>query len=147
MDIKDTRKQGGQSMKRERWYVGLVAATVLLVILACSFSASTANIEDAYMARDYDGEEPTTTFAQEEVFYCIVELGNAPDDTMVKASWTAVNVEGAEPDTFIDETELTTGSGSLRFELSNDNLWPRGQYKVDLYLNGELDRTLEFEVQ
>ena len=137
-------------MNRPRHLPGIFAtATILtlmlLAIMACSFS--TANIKEAIMARDYDGTDATTTFAQDEVFYCVVILANAPDDTTVKASWTAIQAEGADPNTFIDETELTTGSNSLHFDLSNTNLWPVGTYKVDLYLNGELDRTLEFEVK
>ena len=122
-------------------------ALIVLITLACGFSASTANIADAKTARDNDGNDPTTVFAQDETFYCTVELANAPDDTTVKASWTAVEVDGEQPNTFIDEAELTTGSGILHFELNNDGLWPVGKYKVDLFLNGELKRTLEFEVQ
>lgn len=120
---------------------------IIIMTLACGFSTSTANIADAKTARDYDGNDPTTVFLQDETFYCTVELANAPDDTTVKASWTAVEVQGEQPNTFIDEAELTTGSGTLHFELSNDGLWPVGKYKVDLFINGELDRTLEFEVQ
>jgi hypothetical protein len=120
---------------------------IIIMTLACGFSTSTANIADAKTARDNDGNDPTTVFSQDETFYCTVELANAPDDTTVKASWTAVEVQGEQPNTFIDEAELTTGSGTLHFELSNDGLWPVGKYKVELFLNGELDRTLEFEVQ
>jgi hypothetical protein len=127
--------------------IGLAISTLLLALLACSFSASTAKISDAKMARDYDGSDPTTVFAQDETFYCVVELTNAPDDTPVKASWVAVEVEGVEANTFIDEAELTTGSETLHFELSNNGLWPLGKYKVEIYLNDKLDRTLEFIVQ
>lgn len=134
-------------MQRHRLRVGFAVVIGLAAILACGFSVSTANIKDAWMARDQQGEGRTTVFGPDEVFYCIVDLANAPDDTTVKASWTAVAVEGAEPNTFIDETELTTGAGNMHFELSNSSLWPVGKYKVDLYLNGELDRTLEFDVQ
>jgi hypothetical protein len=135
-------------MKRHnRWYMAAVVLVVFAATIACSFSASTANIKEAWMARDYEGDQPTTVFAPDEVFYCVVDLANAPDDTTVKASWTAVQAEGVTPDTFIDETELTSGSADLHFQLSNNNLWPAGTYKVDLYLNGELDRTLTFEVQ
>jgi hypothetical protein len=74
-------------------------------------------------------------------------LPNAPDDTKVKAVWTAVSVEGADPNTLIDQTELTSGGGALTFNLSNAGPWPTGQYKVELYLNDKLDRTLEFQVQ
>jgi hypothetical protein len=127
--------------------IGLAISTLLLALLACSYSASTAKISDAEMARDYDGSDPTTVFAQDETFYCVVELTNAPDDTPVKASWVAVEVEGVEANTFIDEAELTTGSETLHFELSNNGLWPLGKYKVEIYLNDKLDRTLEFIVQ
>src|SRR4051812_8733660 len=50
-----------------------------LVLSACSFSASSANISSAKMARDKDGKQPTNTFSPDEPFYCIVELSNAPD--------------------------------------------------------------------
>lgn len=133
----------------EKNHVLILIAVVVLVsaALACSFSASTANIQDAWMSSDEAGEQRTEVFSQDEVFYCKVQLANAPDDTTVKASWTALDVEDTEPDQFLDETELTTGDGLLTFQLSNNMLWPIGIYKVDLYLNGELDRTLEFNVQ
>jgi hypothetical protein len=128
--------------------ITLVSAllAVLLVTLACSFSATTANIKDAYTARN-DGAEKTTTFAQNEVFYCIVDLANAPDDTVVKATWYAVEAEGVEPNLLIDEAELTSGDATLTFDLTNNQLWPVGKYKVELYLNDELQQTLEFEVR
>ena len=33
------------------------------------------------------------------------------------------------------------------FTLSNNQEWPKGKYKVDLYLNGKIDRTVEFQVE
>ncbi len=125
----------------------LVAGLLVAVSLACGFSASTANISEAKMAKDAEGNEPTTVFGQEDAFYVVVELLNAPDDTTVKAQWVAVDAEGIEAGLQIDEAELTSGSETLQFDLTNDKLWPSGKYKVDLYLNDELDRTLEFEVE
>ena len=134
-------------MNKKLTLIVLAVAVLLAASLACEFSASTANIKEAWMARDEAGEQKTDVFAQGEVFYCIVELANALDQTSVKAAWTAVNVEGEEPNLLLDETELTGGSNRLTFELSNNMLWPLGRYKVDLYLNDELDQTLEFEVK
>jgi hypothetical protein len=134
-------------MRKHALHIAFALSITVLTVLACGFSVSTANIKDATMAHDYDGNEPTTVYDGRATFYCIAELANAPDDTTVKAVWTAVQVDGVAPDTFIDEYELTTGSGTVHFELSNNQLWPRGKYKVDLYLNDELDQTLEFEVQ
>jgi len=56
-------------------------------------------------------------------------------------------VEDTEPNLTINETEINTGSGLVHFQLSNDNLWPLGKYKVEIYLNGKLAKTLEFEVR
>jgi hypothetical protein len=101
------------------------------------------------MATDKDGKNPTKTFSPDQPFYCIVELSNAPDDTKVRAVWTAVKAEGADANTKIDEAKATSGSGQLQFNLSNQSSWPTGDYKVDLYLNDakEPTKTLEFQVQ
>ena len=127
--------------------IALVLIVLALVSLACEFSASTARIAGVQMARDAEGTQPTTDFTPEDTFFALVELENAPDETTVRAVWTAVAVEGTEPDTQIEETELETGSGTVQFELSNTNLWPAGDYKVDIYLNGELAETAEFRVK
>ena len=126
----------------------LLALMVLaLSALACEFSASTANISDAWMSTDEDGAERVTAFAQNAVFYAQVDLQNAPDDTALKAVWMAVEAQDTEPNFVINETEFITGSGLVHFTLSNDNLWPIGKYKVDIYMNEELVQTLEFEVR
>jgi len=126
----------------------LLALTVLfLSALACEFNASTANISDAWMSTDEDGTERVTAFAQDATFYAQVDLQNAPDDTALKAVWTAVEVQDTEPNFVINETEFTTGSGQVHFTLSNDNLWPTGKYKVDIYMDGQLAKTLEYEVR
>jgi hypothetical protein len=130
-------------------FLPLCAAFLILALSACSFSASSANISSAKMATDKDGKHPTKTFSPDQPFYCIAELSNAPNDTKVRAVWTAVKAEGADANTKIDEASATSGSGQLQFTLSNQGSWPTGDYKVDLYLNNakEPTKTLEFRVQ
>ncbi len=125
--------------------VGLLA--IVLSILACGGSVSTANIADAWMSTDEEGKSRTTVFAQDAVFYAQVDLRNAPDDTKLKAVWIAVDVEDTEPNLIINETEFVYGSGVVYFQLSNTDLWPLGKYKVDIYLNDKLARTVAFEVR
>lgn len=127
--------------------ITLVLFVLALTSLACEFSTSTAKIAGVQMARDAEGTQPTNEFAAEDTFYALVDLQNAPDGTTVRAVWTAVAVEGIEPNLKIDEVELETGSGTVQFELSNNNLWPAGTYKVEMYLNGELAQTVEFSVR
>ncbi|MFO7537940.1 MAG: trypsin-like peptidase domain-containing protein [Chloroflexota bacterium] len=131
-------------------YYGLLFFMPLLWLTACGnreISFSTANIADARLTKDEAGTQATTTFNPEDPFYLIVNLANAPDSTTVKAEWTAVSVAGADPNTLLDDVTLTSGDGTLTFDLSSTAAWPVGEYKVDLYLNDELDRTLDFRVR
>ncbi len=134
-------------MKVGRMLVLAVVLVAALVLAGCEVSVSTANIGDAWMSSDEAGKERTTVFAQDAVFYAQVQLRNAPDDTKLKASWVAVEAEDVEPNYVIYETEFVSGSGQVIFDLSNNNLWPKGKYKADIYLNDKLAKTLEFEVR
>jgi hypothetical protein len=124
-----------------------VLAGVMILVAACGFSFTTANFASAELAKDPEGSQPTTTFAPDDTFYAVIELDNAPEDTQVRAEWTAVDVAGEEPNTPIDSAQLSTGSGQLHFSLENNTPWPEGEYKVDLFIEDELERTLEFEVK
>ena len=99
------------------------------------------------MARDEAGNDRTELFAPEDVFYAFIELVNAPPETSTKAVWVAVETPLYEPDSVIDEVELVEGSGNHSFYLTGEQLWPPGKYRVDFYINGNLDRTLGFFVQ
>lgn len=133
-------------MKRRALSILLAVFVLALASLACEASFSTAKISDAFMTNDENAAAKTSLFAQDDVFYCVVQLSGAPDDTKLKAVWTAVEVEGEAPNTFLYEKEYVGGASSVTFDLSNSQLWPPGKYKVDLYLNDQLDRTLEFAV-
>lgn len=132
-------------MKQNNLRVVFAVLAVFMAVIACS--ASTANISDAYMANDNQGTNKTTVFAQDQVFYCIVQLANAPDDTTIKVVWYAVDAQDTEPNMLIDQTETTSGDAVIPFNLTNNGIWPLGTYKAEIYLNGTLDRTLDFEVQ
>lgn len=127
--------------------IPLILILLAALALACSFNFSSANINEAYLASDSEGQQRTTTFDQADTFYAIVDLANAPDDTVVLARWFAVNADGVEPEFLIDEVSYTSPDAIITFHLTNDQFWPTGQYRVDLYLNSELDRSLEFEVR
>jgi hypothetical protein len=136
-------------VKRTYFKLGLVVGVLALLAMACGFNVSTANFANAFMSADSDGNQPTTVYGQEDVFYAIVDLANAPDDTVVRAVWFAVDAEGEEPNTQIDDVSVTSGDARLTFDLTNATgmIWPTGTYRVDLYLNDELKTTLNFSVQ
>ena len=133
-------------------FVLLLAVLALVVSsLACAFGNTELGLTNLRMAFDEDGNNPTTTFSTTDVFYAVADLANAPQGTQVEARWTAVNAADTEPNLefqtqTLDITEESF-SGTIYFQLSNDDGWPTGQYKVDLYLNGTLAQTAEFNVQ
>ena len=134
-------------MKANKLPILLAVIAMTISILACGGSISTANIGDAWLSNDAEGNNRTTTFSQSDVMNLFVDLKNAPDDTELKVTWIAVNADGVDPNFTINESSYVSGDDIIHFDLSNDNLWPVGSYKADIYLNGELDRTLTFEVQ
>ncbi len=127
--------------------VSALAILVLFLIAgACNFNFSTAHITDAKMSKTVnDNKEavnPTTTFeSTDPVIHAVIEIGNAPDDTRVKAKWTAVKVQGFEPNHHIDETEIKTqGKNIVDFTLTPTGGLPPGDYKVDIFLNPTADK-------
>ena len=135
-------------MTKNKLFILAAIAMLVSAVLACSGSVSTAKISSAKMSADSEGTQETTVYSQDQTFYCIVELANAPEDTKLKAVWTAAEVDGEQPNLLIDQAEVTAGDQNVvTFDLTNSGLWPVGKYKVDLYLNDKLDQTLEFEVQ
>lgn len=132
-----------------RWLSGfmIVLMAAGLMLAACGGEASTANIKSATLAKDEAGTQPTTTFESDETFYLVVDLANAPDDTTVKTVWYTGDVGSvAAPNTLIDEASVTAGSGQLFFNLAPSGLWAPGTYKAEIYLNDELNRTLDIRV-
>jgi hypothetical protein len=140
--------QGEEIMKQKNRSKILYAFIILtLITMACEFSFSSAKISDVIMSKDENGTSPTTVFGSSDVFYCIVETSNAPSSTMVKVEWYAddVDYEDIAPNTLLEAYELE-GSDVFTFSLSNDYLWPTGLYRVDVYLNGEYQSSLNFSV-
>ena len=111
-------------------------------------------IDDVTMAQDTYGPQkkpanPTTTFQADSVFHAVVTAVNAPPKTQFSATWYAVNVgNAAPPNSRIDSDELVAeGSRNLDFALKPKRQWPTGTYRVDIAVNGSVERSTTFGVQ
>jgi hypothetical protein len=113
------------------------------------FSFSTANITNAHLALDEKDTQKTTSYTPDvQTFYCYFDLNNAPDDTVVKGTWTLVSADGYDSNSEIDSADITGSDNTYYFQLSRStDAWPVGKYKIDLYLNGDLAQTIEFDVK
>lgn len=128
-----------------------VAALLAVFTVGCSFSVSTAKIEDAIMTNTVDadgkpGEEVVSFPADAAVLYTSAKLMNAPDNTKIRIEWTYVT--GNQP---IDSIELDSGDISSRYIYSNlepTQLLPEGDYQVQYFVDDrkEPDATVKFVV-
>jgi hypothetical protein len=136
---------------KNKYMVLLAVLALVISSLACEALSTELSLTNLRMALDQDGKNVTTTFSPTDVFYAVADLKNAPQGTKVEAKWTAVNATDTEPNLEFQTQNLDiteeSFSGTIYFQLSNDEGWPTGQYKVDLYLDGTLAQTAEFNVQ
>lgn len=157
-------------MKKNKIVVMLAVVALLLASLACNavsggdntgdnptttendnsgFSVTTANITNAHLASDESDTQQVNGYSPTDLgFYCYFDLNNAPDSTVVKGVWTLVSAEGYESNSEIDSAEITGGDDTYYFSLGGStDPWPVGTYRIDLYVDGNLVETIEFEVQ
>ena len=132
-------------MNKRTLVIGMALATLVFASLACETSVSTAAISSAKLTSDSAGTAETTTYTPDQTFYLAADLANAPSDTKVKAVWYAVDDAGTA--TKLAEKEIVGSGTPLIFNASNSNAWPTGNYRVELYLNDKLDKTLDFSVE
>jgi DnaJ domain len=132
----------------------LSASTQPVETAAPNSGGSGDYITDVVMATSTSGSnfDPigvTDTFTPSATFHAVVTIAEAPANTNVKAVWYAADVGSAAPaNTKIDEYTLTTeGSRNLDYTLKPTTTWPVGTYKVEIYENGTLARTVSFTVQ
>ncbi len=106
------------------------------------------------MAEDAKGAElepvnATRFFKTSSTFHAIVTLANAPANTKVKAVWFAQDTGNAEPcNARLTEYELTaSGSRNVDFTYRPPSKWPLGIYRVEIYVNDNLNIDVDFRVQ
>jgi hypothetical protein len=119
-------------------------------------SEGEVSVERMILVRDTGIDfEPVKKFKPSDTFGVLVELSEAKLGTKVKGVWTAVDAGGMlEKKIFEKTVELTEEAiktvknpKRIDFTLSHDNPYPTGNYKFEVYLNGEVADTLEFEIE
>jgi len=155
-------------MKGKRFVIRVItscALTAMLVIplAACQgdgigfpTSTSKASLSNATMCKSVDLEtgepiDPSDTFTPAtQWIFCSIKISNAPADTEVSAEWLYLQ-QGAGGETGLLVADWnTTTEGTYYIPLSiarPENGWPKGDYKVVLYLNEKEALNVSFKVQ
>jgi hypothetical protein len=130
------------------------AATPRPASTSAETSPDTSGIQvtDVKLAKDFtygDVVNPTNSFyPTDRAFHLVVDLSNPPEGTQVGAVWYAVDAGSFKNDKLDSETyTLKTGEERVHVSLTNKENWPKGKYKVQVMLNGKLNRSLEFQVK
>lgn len=152
----------------------LAVGLMIFVVLACSFGKKTANvnvttnrantnessaagpldtgiIKEIHMAKDNGSEEPgeeSTSFSPaDHTVHCVIKLNEAKARTKLKFSWWIVDADGSQNER-IKDIEYTTRAleSIVHAHLTLPQDWPKGKYKVDVYADGNLEKTVNFTV-
>jgi hypothetical protein len=155
-----------EKLKMKHNSAWLAAGLLLFAVLACSLgnknsnsnNANTENvvsgsaIKEIYMAKD-DGSgqagDHTSTFSPgDRTIHCVATLKEAKAGTEMKFSWWIVDADGTQ-NKKIKDIDYTTKTleNIIHGHLSLPQDWPKGKYKVEVYVNGNLDKTVNYTVQ
>lgn len=107
-------------------------------------------VERIYMAKD-DGGKPgdeTSSFSpSDRTVHCVIELNKAKKGTKVRFIWKAVDVAGSRNEE-IKTIDYSTNSfeNKVRGHLTLPRDWPTGKYRVEVYINDSLDKTIDYTI-
>jgi len=109
-------------------------------------------ITEIYMAKDDNGDpgEPTTNYNPgDHMIHCVVELNTAREGTQLKFVWHTIDVIGRPGSEVIKSIEYATKAREniVHGHLNYPEDWPKGTYKVDVYVNGVLDKTMNYKME
>ena len=107
-------------------------------------------VNRVYMAKDKNGQpgdETTSYEPSDHKVHCFVVLNKAKKGTAVRFIWKIMDVEG-EKDKEIRTIDYTTNSfeNNVHAHLELPSDWPKGTYRVEVYINGNLDKTIDYTI-
>ncbi len=114
-------------------------------------SSSDVHVASIQLARDSNGSagEDVDSFAPaDNPMHAVVRLSSKTAGTKVRVVLIAVSAATGDKNTKVAEIERETGvlqdELDTTFTLPRD--WPVGDYRVDVFVNGKLDKSLTFRV-
>ena len=134
--------------------LGVVLLMLVGGALACSVTVSTARFENAAVVTDPQAESRARSFRPSDTVYVIADVADVDGEAAIRAIWSRLTldeqsrvVEAAE----VDRDEITSADGRVAFEMTppdpEQQAWPPGTYRVELYLDGDRGTTIDFPIR
>jgi hypothetical protein len=131
-----------------------VSAYPARAVIAHAHGAPTApRIRSAVLARGYaNGQAVGVTRSfhpTDNPLHCVIHLGAISAVTKLRVVWVAVNAGGVHNYKIAEKTFTLHRAvdTTVNATLSLPRKWPVGTYKVVLYLNGRVARTIGFSIR
>ena len=89
-----------------------------------------------------------TTFGAHDTIHAVIQVSGNSANPGVSADFIAVSAGGVQNhDISRVDGQLDKSHNQFDAKLSNSNPWPSGSYRVDIYLNDKLVKSLNYSVQ
>lgn len=152
--------------------IWLAAGLLIFVVLACHPGKKNANqttnsaetkdapnsdltagnvIQEIHMAKDdgngNPGAEADAFSGSDRTIHCVVKLTEAKSQTKMTFSWWVVDADGSNNEKIKDINYTTRALENIvhsHLRLPQD--WPKGRYKVEVYVNDNLEKTAGYTV-
>ena len=117
-----------------------------------SSSSSKVHVDSLDLARDNNGsagEHVSSFHPTDNPMHFVVGLSEFESGTKVKVVLMGVEVATGEKNVKVGEIERETGTleNQMDATMTLPRNWPTGTYRVDVYVNGSLEKSREFEVE
>ncbi len=138
-------------MKSRRLSIVLGCIAILGAVLACTLPSTTPTVSNIRMTTDDTGKTATSSYAPGDNFYVFADLSGLSVGSDIQAKWYAVNAEGVETNSQVNTSDYKYESGItyvyFQLTMSGGGQWPKGSYRVELYLDGNKVGEQGFTVQ
>lgn len=128
-------------MSVKKWNLACALGLVLLTVLACKFSFTTANLSSLKLSKDEKASTTTSSFGPKDTVYAVADVSNSPGKMKLKGRLLFDKVEGQTAGSPVPGAETTIdlpGSGTGTFTFTPPGVgWPNGSYKVEVSLLDE----------
>jgi hypothetical protein len=104
-------------------------------------------IFNEFLAADIDGFIPKSQFKPSEIIYLLFDINDPTGKNVVRIVWSVVEAKGFKAGAVRSDTPFII-KGNKFVTLSDHSTapWTEGKYKVEIYLNNELNKTIEFNI-
>ena len=123
-------------MRTNRWSLALAFGLMLAAVLACNFSATTANLSSLKIGKDQEVKTEATEFKPSDVVYAVAQVSNTSDTHKVTARVLFDDVKGQDTGKVVPGLETTLDVPGARPVMLNftgpGKNWMNGRYKIEV---------------